>query len=243
MDNFDKKISEEVKDFLNNNVEFTNGEAERIREEIKQNQIEKRKINPVYWAVLASAAILFLLLSIPFINELSTKIPDNQQAAPDLDNETNVHIPEFDTYKGESLKIGVVGNPPEVRETDLVHFESLTFKDLAEGNFKSMDAIFIMKENLEEASESKYTNVYLESSIPFFFIESKKGTIPFINPAISYKEFPEVGGGIYFASGYLPLTTTTFEFGLYNDIKNQETMTYVYSNIFEEIHKYKIGLN
>lgn len=64
LNNSDKKISEKVKSYLDENVEFTTVERKDIQMKIKQNK--SKKINPIYWTALASAAAIFLILSISF---------------------------------------------------------------------------------------------------------------------------------------------------------------------------------
>ncbi|MUK87852.1 hypothetical protein GMD78_05495 [Ornithinibacillus sp. L9] len=148
---------------------------------------------------------------------------------------------EYETpvYEGSDLDIGVIGEKPDVREEN-VHFQSITFDEL-ESNVKDisveLDAVFIMKEYLEQAGENKYAKVYSESNIPFFFIESKKAYVPFINDDITYEEFPDVDDQMY-ATGIISKGEDEFQgwgFGLYNDTENETNIRSTYSNIFEKI--------
>jgi len=75
------------------------------------------------------------------------------------------------TYNGKKLIIGVIGDVPVVREEN-VTFKNIGFIDMrtSESLPSELDAVFIMKEHLIEASKPNYARVYKNSSIPFFFI-------------------------------------------------------------------------
>ncbi len=140
-------------------------------------------------------------------------------------------------YQGKNLVIGVIGNAPVVRE-DNIRFETIGFNDLEKvGDLSSeFDAILIMKEHLSEASEAKYAKVYKDSGIPFFFIESEKSYIPFIEEDILYEEVPEVKDQTY-ATGYFQSGEKGeyWGYGLYNDKVNESNIQDVYSRIFSTI--------
>lgn len=85
MNNSDKNISEKVKSYLNQNVEFTTAESEKIQMKIQQGIHKSRKINPIYWTVLASAAAIFLVLSISFLKG-TIGGPENEQVVVDSGN-------------------------------------------------------------------------------------------------------------------------------------------------------------
>lgn len=95
-------------------------------------------------------------------------------------------------YEGKHLVIGVIGEPPEIREEN-VSFKKMTFSQLVELQSPSdFDAVFITKENLPEAADQKYAKIYKTSGIPFFFIESKKSYLPFTLEEMSYDEVPNI---------------------------------------------------
>ena len=53
-------------------------------------------------------------------------------------------------------------------------FKEVTFQQLEDLDLSAeLDAIFITKEHLVEASAPKYTEVYNKAEVPFFYIESK----------------------------------------------------------------------
>ncbi|MCT8140459.1 hypothetical protein H1D32_23970 [Anaerobacillus sp. CMMVII] len=86
MNNTDKKISEKVKSYLDKNVEFTTEESEKIQMKIQQGIHKSRKFNRFYWTALASAAAIFLILSISFLNGPLLG-PENEQAVQSSGNE------------------------------------------------------------------------------------------------------------------------------------------------------------
>ncbi|ACD22483.1 MULTISPECIES: hypothetical protein [unclassified Clostridium] len=149
---------------------------------------------------------------------------------------------KLEKYTGENLNVGVIGEIPEIREDNVI-FNKITFKDLEEKNTLSKyDAIFITKDNLIEASEGKYSSIYKEGIVPFFFIESTKGDIPFIYEELSYEEVPQQGNPPFYAVGiYIKDSKlSSIEYGLYNDIKNKKNIEDVYSRIFKTISENKI---
>lgn len=98
LNNFDKEISDKVKSYVDENVEFSSEETERIHQKIKQGSHKTRKFNPIYWAVLASAATIFLILSLSLLKGSIVNI-DNEHAIQGFDNE-NFNLPE-----GEKLAV------------------------------------------------------------------------------------------------------------------------------------------
>jgi hypothetical protein len=153
----------------------------------------------------------------------------------------NEKLPDFEEYTSRPLDIAVIGAAPNVRETNVV-FEEFPMEDLLFIDFSEYDAVFIMKEHLEEASAAEYAEVYSSSNIPFFFIESTKGSFPFTDAEALYSNSQERGSGTDFAAGFVTSSNsqsegTTFGFGLYNDIKNDETVKGTYSIIFNKIQE------
>ncbi|WP_051530067.1 hypothetical protein [Anoxybacteroides tepidamans] len=149
----------------------------------------------------------------------------------------NTAFMDFKEYEGRPLKIGVIGKPPEVREKN-VEFVSIKFSDLENEKFNSYDAVFIMKEHLSEAAASKYAKVYRNSKIPFFFIQSEKSYLPFVDESLTYEGALKTGSKSY-ATGYLNTKSGPkyWEYRLYNDIKNKKTIQEVFSRIFMTIEE------
>lgn len=144
---------------------------------------------------------------------------------------------EFEKYNGEDLTIGVIGEIPEVREENIT-FKKITFQDLEETKkLNHYDAIFITKENLEEASNNKYASIYKECIIPFFFIENIKGHLPFVDENFSYEDASQAGNLPVYATGILRNNNELIYngYGLYDDIESKENIEAVYSIIFKDI--------
>lgn len=77
-------------------------------------------------------------------------------------------------YEGRSLVIGVIGETPQVREKGHVGFREVTFQQLEDLDLSAeLDAVFITKEHLVEASEPKYTKIYHQAEVPFFISSLK----------------------------------------------------------------------
>ncbi|WHY03333.1 hypothetical protein [Neobacillus sp. DY30] len=145
--------------------------------------------------------------------------------------------PDFELYGGKPLKIAVVGEAPEVNEEQVI-FTEISFDGMTSEVLKSYDAVFIRENNLSEAAESQYADVYLNSSIPFFFI-SANNHIPFTVKETAYNESWNWTAGQSYAVGILTLTEDdslkSWKYGLYNDKKTDEHIKEVYSRIFKTI--------
>ncbi|MBB4823023.1 hypothetical protein HNO89_000241 [Sporosarcina luteola] len=98
MNHFDKKISDKVKSYLDENVEFSAEEIKKMNLKIQQGFHKSRSINPLYWTILASAAIIFLVLSLSFLKSPFV-VPENEHLAQGSGNE-NITLPE-----GEELAV------------------------------------------------------------------------------------------------------------------------------------------
>ncbi|AIY05532.1 hypothetical protein Plano_1567 [Planococcus sp. PAMC 21323] len=147
--------------------------------------------------------------------------------------------PEFEPYKGRSLTVAVLGTSPEVNEKQ-IDFEEISFGKFTTDELKKYDAVFITIEKLSQAAESQYSSTYLESHIPFFFIESNKGEYPFIDSNLAYEEAREIPYHNYYATGFLETTENvrkTWTFDLYNDEVNEENIKELFSRIFKTIEE------
>lgn len=146
-------------------------------------------------------------------------------------------------YKGDTLKIAVVGDIPKSEEEN-IFFSNITFEDL-ETNIVSVnsdnDAVFIMPEKLVEASDNKYVEVYKQLNIPTFFIGTTKAHIPFIFDSVTYNDAPDVSPKSY-AAGYLydPENELGETWRFTKEKDNKEKITEkeikkIYSEIFNKI--------
>ncbi|WP_139084600.1 hypothetical protein [Bacillus sp. FJAT-27264] len=150
-------------------------------------------------------------------------------------------------YKGQSLNLVVIGDPPIVRERH-VTFTEITFEDLKKGAelASHYDAVFIMKEHLREAAEGQYAKRYGETRLPIFFVESKQPAAFFTLEDVEYDTFADIYDGMYI-KGFLlhpegqpggdppVMARQDWGFGLYNDIVNDTNVKDVYSRVFETI--------
>lgn len=145
-------------------------------------------------------------------------------------------------YSGKNLVIGVIGSFPKVREEN-VKFKKINFNKIEESKNLSSEfgAIFIMKEHLTEAANNKYAAVYKNSGISFFFIESTKSYVPFVNEQFSYEDSPNIEDQTY-ATGIYLTGDGNYQYcgyGLYNDIVNENNIKDVYTRIFTSIESGK----
>ncbi|MGD6831216.1 hypothetical protein ACQCT5_03575 [Sutcliffiella halmapala] len=145
--------------------------------------------------------------------------------------------PDFEAYEGNSLGIAVVGDPPKVKE-EQVRFTKISFDEMTSEKINSYDAVFITERKLFEAAEGKYADVYLNSTIPIFFI-SAKNHIPFTVKETKYDENWSWSAGNGYAVGVLKSqedgTLKSSNYGLYNDKKTTDNIKDVYSRIFKSI--------
>jgi len=145
--------------------------------------------------------------------------------------------PEFELYEGNTLRIAVVGEPPEVKE-DQVRFTEISFDEMTREELNSYDAVFIRENHLFEAAEYKYADVYLDSDVPFFFIGTYN-YIPFTEKDLAYNHSWDWTAGNSYAVGVLTSqgddTVKHWEYGLYNDEKTDEHIADMYSRIFKTL--------
>lgn len=144
---------------------------------------------------------------------------------------------ETEPYTGKALHIGIIGEEPNIKEKN-IQFTVVNFNDLQ--NTKKYDAIFITKENLKEAAKAEYAIIYNNSPIPFLFIESEKGYVPFINDETDFENYPDVDSGAY-AYLYDSKSNQYWGYGLYNDIENKQNIQDVYSRVFETIENLAVA--
>lgn len=141
-------------------------------------------------------------------------------------------------YKSEPLKIGIIGEIPIVRE-DIIEFQQMQFKDIENDDFNTKyDAIIITNDNLSEAAQDKYAKAYRESKIPFFFIGSAKGTLPFTDENISYEDAPFLSDNVSF-DGILYKNNIEMGWSNSGNVKNPSMRAYDYSNIFQMVYDNK----
>ena len=147
-------------------------------------------------------------------------------------------------YKGDSLRIAVVGKVPEVEDKN-IFFYHITLEDLKNETLlinADHDAVFIMPEKLSEADSEKYVETYQKLNIPTFFIGTMKATIPFTFKDAIYNDVADVSPKTY-AAGYLydPETELGETWRFTKEKDNEEKITekeikIIYSDIFSTIN-------
>ena len=144
---------------------------------------------------------------------------------------------EFELYQGKPLNIAILGESPKVKEEN-IRFTQISFHNLKKETLASYDAVFVTEGTLSEASSSQYSEVYLNSPIPYFFI-SANSHIPFTVSSAKFSPSWEWEPGENYAVGIINNPSKDnlnfWGFGLYNDIKTQEHIEEVYSRIFKVI--------
>ncbi|SFC00684.1 hypothetical protein SAMN04488102_102175 [Alkalibacterium subtropicum] len=151
-------------------------------------------------------------------------------------------------YTGDALRISIIGDIPDVSE-DNISFSTVTFDDLAdENNAMNVqgDALFIMPENLVEASDDKYVNAYEKLGIPVFFIGTTKAHSPFVFKGPTYQNVADVYPKSY-AAGYLYHSVNDygehwiFEGGEEGEELTENEIKNIYSDIFRTISNINVN--
>ena len=162
----------------------------------------------------------------------------NKSSITESPNAVGKNGPKFENYDGTPLKIAVVGDEPKIKENELITFTQINFGDLQDINSNDYDAVFIMKEFLKKASESKYAELYKTTNLPFFFIQSEKLTYAFTNEDSSYEKARRLSN-LEYAVGYYSKEDghLGWKYGLYNDQESQKNILDVFSRIFKTIEE------
>lgn len=98
MDPFDREISTQLKRVANDNVRFTEEDKAAIRRNTHKMQSGNRRFQPVYWAVLASAATLFLFLGFIYATDsgLLEAGPDTDYMTPASNGEMGYTVQDLE---------------------------------------------------------------------------------------------------------------------------------------------------
>ncbi|MET3699398.1 hypothetical protein SAMN05877753_11139 [Bacillus oleivorans] len=136
-------------------------------------------------------------------------------------------------YTGQQLVIGIIGDAPTQIENERIKFKSLTFDDLIKNDYKKLDAIFIMNDQLAEASKNKYSKIYTDIQIPIIFIGAHN-SVPFTTDDI-YRGEGDFVKGMPYASGLIQ--GKGYNLTIYNDIETRDTIELFYSDLFRLIEK------
>lgn len=201
MSRFENELKKEVNNFLEKNIQFSHRENEQLRSKINQSKKRFVKPNPVYLTVLVAAASLLILLSYTFVEDNNSNIFKGSETSKESIG-INQQNQNETLYKGKELVIAVLGDAPEVEEKQIT-FQEINFEEFTVKKIRNFDAVFIMNESLSVAAEKRYTHIFTDSNIPFFFIDSNKGAYPFIDENLEYDEAREIPYHDYYATGYL----------------------------------------
>lgn len=154
---------------------------------------------------------------------------------------------DYQPYNGARLTIGTTGIAPAVAEQN-ISFTRISLEDIQSNNpvLENLDALFITADYFEEGSTTAYDRAYVESTVPVFFIESKKAHVPFTEEDLTYEttvNFPEEDAP-YISGIYYSNPTDGFQsFGVHlnnvgtKDQKVKEAYTAVFKWIDELIHE------
>ncbi|OLS36756.1 hypothetical protein [Bacillus sp. MRMR6] len=248
----DKQLKDLKRVYEKQNVTtFTNKDRENVYRKLESVQSKPLKDFSKYVpkALTYIAYGLMVVFILGIVNQQLDLFPQDLtrggKATPNIKEPpiTN-EDPEFEMYEGKPLNIAVVGESPEIKEKQ-VSFSGFSFEKimLMSNDLDSYDAVFIMQENLSQAAESQYADVYLNSTIPFFFI-SAKSHIPFTVNTTEYNESWDWTPGNSYAVGVLKSaeddSLKSWGFGLYNDEMIEEHIKEMYSRIFKQVEKESI---
>lgn len=141
-------------------------------------------------------------------------------------------------YSGKPLTIGVIGELPEI-ETDQITLKPLSLNELTEETARTVDGVLVMEDQLAEASKEEYVDLYKEAHVPFFFIESKMGLLPFLEKSLAYSEEnfdsgfdPDYAYGLHMTEED---NLESWSFGLLDDQENEKSIEDVFTRIFKSI--------
>ncbi|CAM4083458.1 hypothetical protein BAMA_16755 [Bacillus manliponensis] len=95
---------------------------------------------------------------------------------------------------------------------------------------------------MTQASENQYADVYNQSNIPFFFMQSEKSYLPFADNQTTYDQAIKVKNKSY-TTGYINTNEIVrhWELSLNDKLDDKKAVNEVYSRIFMLIEKIKIS--
>lgn len=168
MDKFDHEVREELKSFLQENIQFTPEEKEQVQERIGSKKSKGLQFNPVYWTVLTAAIALSLFFSFFYLMDFLKNPSSTEQTGSVNEGIVDSTGEQKGVYSGKPLRIAVVGEIPEVvfDHVTLNQVEAEALKD----NPHEYDAFFITDEHFEELAADEWTDTFESMPVPVFFI-------------------------------------------------------------------------
>lgn len=143
-------------------------------------------------------------------------------------------------YDGSLLRIGVVGEIPDVK-SEKVMFEKVSLDSLLQdvsSISSSFEAIMITPTMFEVASDDKYIDIYTSSKTPIIFFDSEKRNLPFTNERTTYDKarWDSLKNGSH-TSIYLNNEEVNKEDAWYFYLKEDNNLDNLYKQIFEKIEE------
>lgn len=178
MDHFDKNIKSKLKEHADKHVSFTAADRNRIIQQVRRKQKERRHFQPVYLSVLTLTALFTILLTLSLIDTSKQQVQEVQNALHE--------VALADRYEGRELTIGAIGELPDF-SFDHVVFREAKPADLRE-NSGEYNAFFITEEYFKELSTDEWTAVFQSISTPVFFLNNNYNAVVFQSDGIDYRE-------------------------------------------------------
>ncbi|WP_439740696.1 hypothetical protein [Bacillus pseudomycoides] len=151
----------------------------------------------------------------------------------------NKDVPSALEYSGRALVIGVIGEAPKDTFRN-IKFVKVNLDQIKEKSEK-VDGFLVMKEYFQEASEEKYTELFLGLKKPVFFIGLKdKPYLIFIEKDLDYNNVPTDKAMMY-TQGFVNLGSSEGQYwgtGLYNETISEQSIHNMYIYVFQTIADY-----
>jgi len=151
-----------------------------------------------------------------------------------IENNTNT----LKEYDGIVLNIAFAGEVPEITNENVI-YESIDLSTVKSTDLSKYDAIFIMEDMLEEASQAQYSELYEKTYKPFFFIGTQKSYIPFIYPELRYEDAEILEGDNSYITGIAyEKNGNGCKWKVESDKKDETYFKDIYNETFRLIEKY-----
>ncbi|QDP40784.1 hypothetical protein [Radiobacillus deserti] len=144
MDNFDKKIKENLQEYMNKNINFSSEEKENVNEYITKEQNSKRYFMAVFSSLVVAGACLFILTSPMWypseditrnVNSLkdSQKNPIHKEEPTDVIEESEKNQTDEKENSKENQETDIVDKPKNEKDTVVKNVvDDKVFIDLVE---------------------------------------------------------------------------------------------------------------
>lgn len=102
-----------------------------------------------------------------------------------------------ESYEGSPLSIAVIGSetPAHVEDSDALSAERYSLTEFEEEHPDGYDAVLTLADQLSEAADPVYVEMYEETEFTYVFAESEAGPLPFVMDASYETEEPKWHGG------------------------------------------------